>query len=320
MAQSSMAYPPLTELPLTEDELERARRIDFTVDRESELPLGTQLGWKIRGMIARGALRSGDRLPSVRELAGFAGVNVNTARAVYDGLEEDGLLNSEHGRGTFVTNAAAELRELDPIASEALAQARAATLDPSSLIATIYSAMAADAARELPPDPFPSIDPAAEGATLRRELRAQISRLERELAQYAWHDPRQPFQPGPVTAQPVGRVAGVEELERMRGEMIDRLSRLRGEAEQRGVTEQRARAHVEEMISDPSAHRWEMITADQTGDPGCKSWRVVPSYGPLGAIMGWWRVKVSSGCPLAAPLAAASGITSKGRAERWSDP
>jgi hypothetical protein len=61
------------------------------------------------------------------------------------------------------------------------------------------------------------------------------------------------------------------------------------------------------MLNDPAQHRWEMVDSDATGDPGCKNWRVVPAWGPVGAIMGWWRVKVSSGCPRAAPLAAATG-------------
>lgn len=297
MAQLSPTEAPLAELPLTGEELERARRVDFAVDRDSELPLSVQLGWKLRGMAARGALRPGDRLPSVRELASFAGVNVNTARAVYAALEQEGLLNSVHGRGTFITERAAELRGLDGIASRAIDEARSRGLDPHAVIATIYSAATAPAGRDLPPAPFPALDPDADSATLRRELRAQISKLERELAQYAWHDPRSAAPPGPVTAHPVGRIASVQELERTRGEMIDRLARLRGEAERRGAGHQQARAHVEDMISNPSAHRWEIVTGDQTGEPGCKSWRVVPRYGPLGAIMGWWRVKVSSGCP-----------------------
>ena len=44
----------------------------------------------------------GDRLPSVRELADIAGVNVNTVRAVYARLESEGRVSSEQGRGTFV--------------------------------------------------------------------------------------------------------------------------------------------------------------------------------------------------------------------------
>jgi GntR family transcriptional regulator len=77
--------------------------IDFSVARDGELPLGTQLVWKLRSLIESGALEPGDRLPSVRTLAEAAGVNVNTARAVYGRLERAGLIRSEQGRGTFVT-------------------------------------------------------------------------------------------------------------------------------------------------------------------------------------------------------------------------
>jgi len=72
------------------------------VNRTSGVPLGTQLVDQIRDAIAEGALTEGDRLPSVRELARTAGVNVNTVRAVYARLEADGIARREHGRGTFV--------------------------------------------------------------------------------------------------------------------------------------------------------------------------------------------------------------------------
>ena len=49
-------------------------------------------------------MKPGDKLPSVRELAVEAGVNVNTVRAVYARLESQGLIRSEQGRGTFVTD------------------------------------------------------------------------------------------------------------------------------------------------------------------------------------------------------------------------
>jgi DNA-binding transcriptional regulator YhcF (GntR family) len=76
--------------------------IDFSVARDGELPIGTQLVWKLRSLIESGALEPGDRLPSVRTLAEAAGVNVNTARSVYGRLEQAGLIRSEQGRGTFV--------------------------------------------------------------------------------------------------------------------------------------------------------------------------------------------------------------------------
>jgi DNA-binding transcriptional regulator YhcF (GntR family) len=85
------------------------------VDRTSGVPLGTQLVERIREAAAAGGLQEGERLPSVRELAERAGVNVNTVRAAYARLESEGIVRSEHGRGTFVAGAApptrAELRD-----------------------------------------------------------------------------------------------------------------------------------------------------------------------------------------------------------------
>ena len=72
------------------------------VDRDSGVPIGTQLAWALSERISQGALEVGDKLPSVRELAAEAGVNVNTVRAVYARLEREGLVRSEQGRGTFV--------------------------------------------------------------------------------------------------------------------------------------------------------------------------------------------------------------------------
>jgi DNA-binding transcriptional regulator YhcF (GntR family) len=77
-------------------------RTDARVDRTSAVPLGTQLVEQIRASVADGRLSEGDRLPSVRELAETAGVNVNTVRAVYARLEAEGVVRREHGRGTFV--------------------------------------------------------------------------------------------------------------------------------------------------------------------------------------------------------------------------
>lgn len=89
------------------------------MDRDAEVPLGTQLAWKLRRLIETGELGPGDRLPSVRDAAVSAGVNVNTVRSVYGRLEGDGLVSSEQGRGTFV-RAAAEAADGDLAARRAL--------------------------------------------------------------------------------------------------------------------------------------------------------------------------------------------------------
>jgi DNA-binding transcriptional regulator YhcF (GntR family) len=96
--------------------------LDLTVDRRARIPLGAQLADRIRAAAGDGTLTPGDRLPSVREFAEVAGVNVNTARAVYARLESEGLVRSEQGRGTFVaapaSAAAPSRRELrDQIAA-----------------------------------------------------------------------------------------------------------------------------------------------------------------------------------------------------------
>jgi DNA-binding transcriptional regulator YhcF (GntR family) len=77
--------------------------LDLRVDRGTGIPLGAQLAGRIRTAVQNGALVPGERVPSVRELAERAGVNVNTARAVYARLESEGIVRSEQGRGTFVT-------------------------------------------------------------------------------------------------------------------------------------------------------------------------------------------------------------------------
>src|ERR687896_1600868 len=80
--------------------------MDLRVDRQSGLPLGHQLVERLRSQIGSGALSPGDRLPSVRDAAVAAGVNVNTVRAAYGRLERAGLVRSEQGRGTFVAQPA----------------------------------------------------------------------------------------------------------------------------------------------------------------------------------------------------------------------
>src|SRR5947207_5944619 len=110
-----------------------AAQIDLSVDRDSEVPLGTQLGWTLRTLIRTGRLAPETRLPGVRELAEQAGVHVNTVRGVYARLEEGGLIRSEHGRGTFVAPGAPQRAELARVLADAAAEASSAGVDPREL-------------------------------------------------------------------------------------------------------------------------------------------------------------------------------------------
>jgi DNA-binding transcriptional regulator YhcF (GntR family) len=85
--------------------------LGLKVDRDGDIPVGTQLTWQIQALITEGRLQPGEQLPSVRRLAEAAGVNVNTIRSVYDRLEGEGFIRTEHGRGSFV---AENVPRLDP--------------------------------------------------------------------------------------------------------------------------------------------------------------------------------------------------------------
>jgi len=77
----------------------------FPVDRDSELPVGVQLARRLRAAVLNGTLAAGERAPSIRRLAEGARVDPNTVRAVYQRLEDEGVLRSEQGRGTFAVGA-----------------------------------------------------------------------------------------------------------------------------------------------------------------------------------------------------------------------
>src|SRR3954468_13142795 len=111
--------------------------------RTDDLPLGAQLAWRLRVLIASGELAPGDRLPGVRELATGTGVNVNTARAVYRRLEDDGLIASRHGLGTFVAEDAPHAPDLERLAPEAVDEAHEHGVDPRDLARAIYAASSA---------------------------------------------------------------------------------------------------------------------------------------------------------------------------------
>lgn len=277
------------------------------LERADDLPVGAQLAWRLRVLIASGDLGPGDRLPGVRELASGTGVNVNTARTVYRRLEEDGLIVSRHGLGTFVAEGAPASPDLERLAAEAADSARASGVDPRDLARAIYagSGPSVPGARplgEAPVEP-PEVEPPetdVDERLGRRELRRQIARLEAQLAPYP-AEARRPGEPTHPLLRPKGHVADMAELEAIRDELMERLKQAREAAERRGERQHRARFRLEEMVSDPAAHKWETVSKQDLGEPGCANLEVRPRWGPVGALMNWWRVKVSSGCPLAAP-------------------
>lgn len=72
------------------------------LDTQSREPIYLQICTKIRELIALGVLKDGDQLPTVRALARDLGINHNTIQKSISVLEEEGLLCTLAGKGTFV--------------------------------------------------------------------------------------------------------------------------------------------------------------------------------------------------------------------------
>jgi hypothetical protein len=132
----------------------------------------------------------------------------------------------------------------------------------------------------------------------RRALRGQVAKLERDLAGcmvsafgHAQLDLGVPAPGGP-------RLLCVGELEALRDDLAAHLRQARAALAARGEHEDRRRLELEWMRRDPAAHRSVRIAAADLGEAGCGYWHVRPRLGLLGMLMGWWRVKLSSGCPL----------------------
>jgi hypothetical protein len=143
--------------------------------------------------------------------------------------------------------------------------------------------------------------PEVDERAARRSLLEQIAKLEKDLsALFCATYPRTGFE-WKVSSAGGPRMLGIAELERIRDQLADRLSENRALLGDRTYVEARNRRLIEEMILAPEKHKWMRIGNEDIGEPGCKYWEVRPRLGLIGMMMGWWRVKISSGCPLAGP-------------------
>lgn len=212
----------------------------FTLDQGSEIPLGVQLSWRLRALILTGHLNRGERLPSLRRIAGWAGVNVNTVRSVYEALEGEGLIVSQQGRGTFVAEGVTPEPELEAVALEALRQGQELGREPEDLAIVLMACASMLAPQQGVAGPaHPDAGPAGDSETIevRQELRRQIARLEAELAAYV-RDMPELYTAGP---RALGHVAGVEELEETRDTLIAKLSEAQKAAAERARAAGKAR-------------------------------------------------------------------------------
>lgn len=189
--------------------------LDIALDRDADVPVGTQLAWALRSGILSGDLAPGARLPALHRLAEQAGVNVNTIRAVYRRLEQQGLVATRHGSGTYVTGTAADNAALAQLITTARDAAHAAGLDLRDVAAALYV------------DGDEGVTGGEEAAE-RRRLRTQIAALEQTLSDLVARRPglAPPADEAPPRRLPHPRLLDVAGLTEQRDALVRRLAEV----------------------------------------------------------------------------------------------
>lgn len=76
--------------------------MNIIISNNKDNPIYEQITEQIKTMIINGELKSGDSLPSMRQLAKMIRVSVITVQRAYEDLQRDGFITTEIGRGSFV--------------------------------------------------------------------------------------------------------------------------------------------------------------------------------------------------------------------------
>ncbi|MBV4425694.1 GntR family transcriptional regulator [Clostridium tyrobutyricum] len=77
-------------------------KIDIKLNKDTSIPLYIQLKKQIMYLIKNNILKVGNKMPTERELSSLLKVSRNTISTAYNELEQEGVLKSYQGRGTFV--------------------------------------------------------------------------------------------------------------------------------------------------------------------------------------------------------------------------
>lgn len=89
----------------------KANELEFLLDQTSGVPYYRQIIKQVEMAIADGRVRTGSKLPTVRSLAVDLQINPNTVARAYNELEIRGIVNTQQGTGTFISDKKIELTE-----------------------------------------------------------------------------------------------------------------------------------------------------------------------------------------------------------------
>jgi GntR family transcriptional regulator len=116
---------------------------EVDVERDSDVPISTQIFWQLAYQIDSGRLLPGARLAPVREMGAALRVNPNTIRAVYRRLADAGYVTSRHGAGTHVADRPPQRRGAEALAgivAEMLRRAAQAGFGADEVAAAAFAA------------------------------------------------------------------------------------------------------------------------------------------------------------------------------------
>lgn len=87
--------------------------LKFSLDLKSGVPFYKQVILQVEMAIVDGRLENGDQLPTVRSLAVALKINPNTVARAYNELEIRGIVNTQQGTGTFISDKKIELSDVE---------------------------------------------------------------------------------------------------------------------------------------------------------------------------------------------------------------
>jgi len=134
-AHAAAAERPIASLPTGSHDLD--------IERDSDVPISTQIFWQLAYQIESGRLQPGTRLPPVRELGAALRINPNTVRAVYRRLADAGYVVGRHGAGTRVVDRPPVRRGSDALAgivAETLRRAAQLGFTPDEVAQATFTA------------------------------------------------------------------------------------------------------------------------------------------------------------------------------------
>ena len=88
-------------------------RLQFTLNATNGVPYYKQIILQVEMAIADGRLKTGQQLPTVRSLAVDLAVNPNTVARAYSELEIRGIVTTQQGTGTFISDKKVQVSEVE---------------------------------------------------------------------------------------------------------------------------------------------------------------------------------------------------------------